>query len=605
MFGIVDETGILQYGQVFCQYTELDTEQLEDSTRRNYNREERKIVVVGKIVVTKNPCHHPGDLRTFEAVDIPKLRHLVDCIVFPQQGERPHPNEISGSDLDGNQSDYHFPLLIGLFLGDEYAVYWHPDLIPTTNNFSPYEYDSQEKPKKLDRPVTRDDIRKIVLEISEQDALGRLSNLHLAFTDKFSIRHQDAILLAAAIAEEVDAGKTGKHPLTEDQIAELARKLDNERADFFNRPKQFDLYASSNAIGKPHFFHHLQRPFHCFLGILFRAIRRSEPGWLKINHCLHTKTTIGLVQSSHISAHLQIDSFLIHPLSHLYHAEAEQLFKVYREQISDIMYVYHFHSEVDLICKFDSQQQNMSRQFDIADSAQVELNQLITRMRTLFDGCQLRNDHLLRCLCEDCDEHRMARASACYTVTYGQQYAKKILSFPWLFSSWLVKLRRANLQKQNLTRTPSNYFLVGQAFLHSFLLLIDNQSIRFIVDFNRKPCQNTCVLRMNFDPSVKKFISIRVDLMEWAMLEVVTGWLDRQEIFSTGKYASKTAIRPTTHVRTWKHITAQFIFDKFKPKTCSQLLLLQNRFLTKQQLTGTNDKGATGEGKFVFYLEYS
>ncbi len=101
MFGIVDETGILQYGQVFVQYTELDTDQLEGLTRRNYNRAERKIVVVGKIVVTKNPCHHPGDLRTFEAVDVPKLRHLVDCIVFPQQGERPHPNEISGSDLDG------------------------------------------------------------------------------------------------------------------------------------------------------------------------------------------------------------------------------------------------------------------------------------------------------------------------------------------------------------------------------------------------------------------------------------------------------------------------------------------------------------------------
>ena len=98
--------------------------------------------------------------------------------------------------------------------------------------------------------VTRDDIRQIVLEISEQDALGRLSNLHLAFTDKFSIRHPDAITLAAAIAEEVDAGKTGKHPLTDAEISELARKLDHERADFFNRPKQFELYPSSNAIGK-------------------------------------------------------------------------------------------------------------------------------------------------------------------------------------------------------------------------------------------------------------------------------------------------------------------------------------------------------------------
>jgi hypothetical protein len=137
-------------------------------------------------------------------------------------------------------------------LGDEYAVYWHPDLIPTTDNFPPYEYDSQEKPKRLDQPVTREDIRQIVLEISEQDALGRLSNLHLAFTDKFNIRHPDAIKIAAAIAEEVDAGKTGKHPLTDSEIGALACKLNNERADFFNRPKQFDLYASSNTIGNFH-----------------------------------------------------------------------------------------------------------------------------------------------------------------------------------------------------------------------------------------------------------------------------------------------------------------------------------------------------------------
>ncbi|CAF2396824.1 unnamed protein product [Rotaria sp. Silwood2] len=564
MFGIVDETATLQYGQVFCQYTVLGTERLDDLTGRNgtrgYNQEEIKKVVVGKIVVTKNPCHHPGDLRTFEAVDVPKLRHLVDCIVFPQLGERPHPNEISGSDLDG----------------DEYAVYWHPDLIPTTDNFPPYEYDSQEKPQKLDRPVTRDDIRRIVLEISEQDALGRLSNLHLAYTDKYNIRHRDAMLIAAAIAEEVDAAKTGKHPLTENQIAELACKLNNERADFFNRPKQYDLYASSNAIG-----------------ILFRAIRRSEPGWLKINRCLHTKTTIGLIQSSHVSAHVQIDPLLVHPLAHSYHDEAEYLFKIYHDQISDIMYVYHFHSEVDLICKFDSQQQIMSKQLDIADSAQVELTRLMNHIRNLFNNCELRTHHQLKCSCEKCDEQRMACASACYIVTYEQPYTKKILSFAWLFASWLVKLRRANLEKQNLSYLPSNYFLVGQALFRSFLLLIENQSLRFVVDFNSSLNKDSCLLQLNNDNRIKKSIYIRVHLMEWAMLEIVTGWLDRQEIFSTWKHSSKTAMRPIVLIRTWKHITTQFIFAQYQPKTCSELLLLQNRFLSKQQLTITNDKGTT------------
>jgi hypothetical protein len=256
------------------------------------------------------------------------------------------------------------------------------------------------------------------------------------------------------------------------------------------------------------------------------------------------------------------------------------------------MYVYHFHSEVDLICKFDSQQQTMSKQFDIADSAQLELFHLNNRIKSLFNDCQLKTYHPLKCLCEDCDEHRMARASACYIVTYEQQYTKKILSFAWLFSSWLVKLRRANLEKQNLLNPPSNYFLVGQAFLHSFLILIENQSLRYVVDLDIKN-PNSCVLRLNFDQRMKKFINIRVHLMEWAMLEVTTGWLDRQEIFSL-KHASKTATRPIIHLHSWKRIATQFIFDKYKPKTCSELLLSQNRFLSKQQLTVTNDKGTTG-----------
>jgi RNA-dependent RNA polymerase len=50
---------------------------------------QKYFVVKSKIAVAKNPCMHPGDVRVLTAVDVPQLKHMVDCIVFPACGKRP------------------------------------------------------------------------------------------------------------------------------------------------------------------------------------------------------------------------------------------------------------------------------------------------------------------------------------------------------------------------------------------------------------------------------------------------------------------------------------------------------------------------------------
>ena len=65
------------------------------------NQVEQKIIQ-SKVIVSRNPCTHPGDVRLLNAVDRPEFHHLNNVIVFPSTGDRPLCNMMSGGDLDGD-----------------------------------------------------------------------------------------------------------------------------------------------------------------------------------------------------------------------------------------------------------------------------------------------------------------------------------------------------------------------------------------------------------------------------------------------------------------------------------------------------------------------
>ena len=75
--------------------------------------EDSNNILDGKVLVGRNPCTHPGDLRVLTAVDRPELRHLFNVCVFSSLGDRPQCHKMGGGDLDG----------------DVYMVVWEPCII--------------------------------------------------------------------------------------------------------------------------------------------------------------------------------------------------------------------------------------------------------------------------------------------------------------------------------------------------------------------------------------------------------------------------------------------------------------------------------------------
>lgn len=90
LFGVCDATNVLKEGECAVKVT--------------MDGDGQPVALKGmEVLVTRNPCLHPGDLQKFSVVAKPELSHLTDCIVFPVRGKRPSADMMSGGDLDGDK----------------------------------------------------------------------------------------------------------------------------------------------------------------------------------------------------------------------------------------------------------------------------------------------------------------------------------------------------------------------------------------------------------------------------------------------------------------------------------------------------------------------
>ncbi|KAG2373789.1 hypothetical protein C9374_011878 [Naegleria lovaniensis] len=138
LYGVVDPYGVLKSNEIFIQISN------KNGTMKN--------LIENEVIITKEPCFHRGDLRRLKTLtsqqlnqneSLKQLLHLTNVIVFPACGDRPIPNTIAGSDLDG----------------DSYFVCWDQDIVQNVKIFEPGEFDMEHedlKEKSFEPDVFKD-----------------------------------------------------------------------------------------------------------------------------------------------------------------------------------------------------------------------------------------------------------------------------------------------------------------------------------------------------------------------------------------------------------------------------------------------------------------
>lgn len=397
LMGCLDETQTLEYGEVFVQVSRTGNKHVYDDGLSKFSGSELKggtAVVKGKVIVAKNPCLHPGDIRVLQAVDVPSLHHMVDCVVFPRKGKRPHPNECSGSDLDG----------------DVYFVSWDPMLLPPCQD-KPMDY-TAAKPEILDHDVTIEEVEKYFVNYILNDSLGIISNAHTVFADKEPLKARSAacLELARLFSIAVDFPKTGVPAVIPPNLHV------KEYPDFMEKQDKVS-YISEGVIGK-----------------LFREIKDRAPNSCRI------KAFTREVAARSYDSDMEVDGFIE------YIDEASFFKNEYDTKLGNLMDHYEIKTEAEILCGSIMKASKSFNRYKDGEAVMLAVRSLRKEARGWFN--EKSHDG------ED-EDNAFAKASAWYHVTYHPDYwgiyneglnRPHFLSFAWCVYDKLIVIKEKNMR---------------------------------------------------------------------------------------------------------------------------------------------------------------
>ncbi|KAK3225244.1 hypothetical protein Dsin_005106 [Dipteronia sinensis] len=325
-----------------------------------------------------------------------KSRNLGIYETYPDSNGRsvskPHPNECSGGDLDG----------------DIYFISWDKDLIPLETE-PPMDY-AGGRPRIMDHDVTMEEIQQFFVDYMINDTLGAISTAHLVHADRDpeKARSPKCLQLAALHSMAVDFAKTGAP-------AEMPLALrPKDFPDFMERYEK-DSYKSLGALGK-----------------LYRATlasvkqTRSEVVW---------SPEIAEASYDH---DLEVNGF--EAFVELAESHKDQ----YEENISALMHYYGAETEVEILTgnlrsKPGYLQRDNIKYRDVKDRMLVSLKKAQKEAKEWFESSSSNGNE------------QQKLASAWYHVTYHPSYCKErsinFLSFPWIVGDILLNIKSANSRK--------------------------------------------------------------------------------------------------------------------------------------------------------------
>jgi RNA-dependent RNA polymerase len=258
-----------------------------------------------------------------EAVHIKELEYLENVVVFPQLGSRPHQNESSGGDLDG----------------DVFLVCWDEDLTPI-ESVKPMLFDAKKRDPL--KEVKIDHVCDFFAEYIENDKLGIISNNLLARSDFENPMDSICVELAELASIAVDYAKNG-----------VPAKLDKNHI-----PKSY-----------PHFMEKSKKKTY-----------RST----KILGQLYDKVKIPgkpLIKEIEFNEEYLEDGFKE------YLEDAENFREMYKFDMKELFYLFDVEEESEILTGtmiYDSRLKRTSNRFDLQKQMNERLVGFIAKYRTLF-----------------------------------------------------------------------------------------------------------------------------------------------------------------------------------------------------------------------------